>query len=760
MRTDFIADANSPRKDRIYEDYISANAGDITDFVRNDTLIEYSVQPVVRTPAGSPTPLVADYESTDTFRIGVGPVDTQPTSGTFRLIVNGTDTGLTQLDYNITAANLQTALSARFSANSKPGCTVTEIADGVYQVDAISNGAVTAGFLVSDNTNLVPSSAVTIAEQTLGSASSKYQYLIVIRQLPIAYSEPVEALPDAGVSSDPIQTGSATENRIEEISFVAPDTYGGAFTVDAVVAPQTLTIESVSVANPTVITFTGNHGLESGMQILIPNNNGSTPTIAGLHTFTKTGADTGTIPVHVTIAGSASVTAGRHLAATCGIANPLMTAEEFSTVLAGHPLIKYQDSNGSPNNIKVTKQSGKFQIEYIGTLGLSSWPSTGATNIDLLAPKGRIGFLNLNTTSLYKYSLTQSGASFELPFSIQRERANGEVKTLVLAKITIQKDILDITSLVPVPTPSYYTATQINQKFTTSNLLYVDKAGTDSTGARGRFDLPFESIAAAVDAAEAGDTIVIRPGTYVDPATGLIAIKASCTVIGLGGVTIDVSAGDGIVLAENASMRHVDVITSDDATCPVSITGTDGAVEFTHCRITGLIDAVIHNGSSLAIFRGCELTSNQDAYFTQGSAGNAKFYNSRIRVYGGNGIANTLKAIGLTSGGHVELWNCDVEADGLAVAQPAYAIRLDTGTIRIANSRITARSDAGTALPIYGGTEVTAIHASVILAGDGATYSVTSSAPNTVIPAFASVFNLAPDSNTSLKGALIDADAA
>lgn len=61
-------------------------------------------------------------------------------------------------------------------------------------------------------------------------------------------------------------------------------------------------ITASSVANPTVITSTA-HGLTSGDSILIVNSN-STPTIDGTRTVTVTGADTFTVAVNVTVAGT------------------------------------------------------------------------------------------------------------------------------------------------------------------------------------------------------------------------------------------------------------------------------------------------------------------------------------------------------------------------------------------------------------------------------------------------------------------------
>jgi hypothetical protein len=61
-------------------------------------------------------------------------------------------------------------------------------------------------------------------------------------------------------------------------------------------------ITAISIANPTHITSTA-HGLSTGNQIIISGSN-STPNIDGIYTITRLDANTFTIPVNVTVAGS------------------------------------------------------------------------------------------------------------------------------------------------------------------------------------------------------------------------------------------------------------------------------------------------------------------------------------------------------------------------------------------------------------------------------------------------------------------------
>lgn len=58
-----------------------------------------------------------------------------------------------------------------------------------------------------------------------------------------------------------------------------------------------------TLANPTVVTAIG-HGLDTGDSITIVGSN-STPTIDGTHTVTRVSDDTFTVPINVTVAGTA-----------------------------------------------------------------------------------------------------------------------------------------------------------------------------------------------------------------------------------------------------------------------------------------------------------------------------------------------------------------------------------------------------------------------------------------------------------------------
>lgn len=63
-------------------------------------------------------------------------------------------------------------------------------------------------------------------------------------------------------------------------------------------------ISSNTAANPSVVTTATPHGLSSGQTIVISGSN-STPSLNGSQVVTVTGASTFTVPVNVTVAGTA-----------------------------------------------------------------------------------------------------------------------------------------------------------------------------------------------------------------------------------------------------------------------------------------------------------------------------------------------------------------------------------------------------------------------------------------------------------------------
>lgn len=454
---DFIFDTQNPARNRIIVSVFDTATEAIGSQVINDQNLSFSIQPVVPNPPGSFALYSPDAEDTDSYQLAMGLAGAAPTSGTFKLTVGVTTTGLLALAYNITAAALQTPLSAAFVTEGEAACTVTLIATGVYRIRGNANGAIPADFVVGDGSNLSPMSSAFITGVILGDAGTPYQMDLIIRQQPMVFSEPSDLLTAAGVTATVTAAGSSTSNRIQKISFDAANTYDGTYNITAVAgAAKPLTAISVDTAAEVTLV---NHGFPNGATVVIAGTN-STPTIDGSRVVTVIDNDTFSVPVTTSVAGTQG-TAQYTQDTGCGVAQPTITAAALALILAQHPQIYFNESDGTPDNIVVTASGQDYFVQFLGTLGNSSAPTLTVTNIDLVAPKGVSGAVNLNTIPLNEYGSEQSGTTFTILCSITRTRASGEVRTIFgPTSIVITKDILDPTTMVPPGLPTYLTQAQ------------------------------------------------------------------------------------------------------------------------------------------------------------------------------------------------------------------------------------------------------------------------------------------------------------
>lgn len=117
------------------------------------------------------------------------------------------------------------------------------------------------------------------------------------------------------------------ESQAIWIKRVATAGSGGVITIgvtgsgeEETVIPADLTINDISVANPTFITFTTNHNLDTNNVITISGSD-STPSVDGVYVVTYQDDDTISIPVNVTVAGTTG---------TAAIGGDTMTGDGFS----------------------------------------------------------------------------------------------------------------------------------------------------------------------------------------------------------------------------------------------------------------------------------------------------------------------------------------------------------------------------------------------------------------------------------------------
>lgn len=161
-----------------------------------------------------------------TVRVSIGTPNARPTGGTFTVTYGGDTTSA--LAYNVSAADLQTALNALASITAAGGVTVSQTSTGPYRITFVSAGARTA-FSV-DAAALYPTTEATALEAIAGDGSTKEVVLLKLEAQPAAYVELTTALPSAAATVTTVREGASGIGEIQTLEF-DPVPYAGTYAI-------------------------------------------------------------------------------------------------------------------------------------------------------------------------------------------------------------------------------------------------------------------------------------------------------------------------------------------------------------------------------------------------------------------------------------------------------------------------------------------------------------------------------------------------
>lgn len=239
---DFLINTADPQQRGLVASILEGGIAPFPNFTRNDASVAITLQPV--NPSATDTrSFDVDYTAGDTYQVSIGSADEAPTAGTFALEIDSVTTDLTSLDFDVSAADLQTPLSLASVAGGNPALTVTLLSEGVYQVDGVTVGVLPT--IAATATNLIPNCSAVVTVIAQGTVSTKGQQIIALIQQPAAYATPSTALPTASVTASTEQAASSSANKIVRIAF-ATGTYGGLYSITATVNGVTAICGSVS----------------------------------------------------------------------------------------------------------------------------------------------------------------------------------------------------------------------------------------------------------------------------------------------------------------------------------------------------------------------------------------------------------------------------------------------------------------------------------------------------------------------------------
>lgn len=166
-----------------------------------------------------------------TLKAGIGTIEQEPSSGSFKLSINGTTSSA--IPFNSTAISVYTAISNNVSTVALYGSDTY----GSYLLTATQpNTAMSFG---SDAFTLFPTSSVLVSTRRNPATGIEAQQVVKLIRNPIVYADTFTTTPTAGqVALTLLSTGTSAVNETYELT-VGQDVKGGSFSL--VFGPNTTT---------------------------------------------------------------------------------------------------------------------------------------------------------------------------------------------------------------------------------------------------------------------------------------------------------------------------------------------------------------------------------------------------------------------------------------------------------------------------------------------------------------------------------------
>jgi len=195
----------------------SARNGTLPTLTRNDS---YNLR--VRLQERDQSGFLRDLDTSgSSIKLGIGGIDSDPTDGQFKLVLNSVTSNA--ISFNATTTQLYNAISA--IAGSGVGVTTYGNEQFAYIItSATANTAMSFG---GSAFTLFPTSSVLVSTRRFPSALVSAQQVIRLVRNPAVFANTFVATPTAGVISlTLVQEGSTTQNEIYDLS-IGPDAEGG-----------------------------------------------------------------------------------------------------------------------------------------------------------------------------------------------------------------------------------------------------------------------------------------------------------------------------------------------------------------------------------------------------------------------------------------------------------------------------------------------------------------------------------------------------
>lgn len=474
-----LVNTADPQQGGLLSNFLTQGFAAPPQFVENDTLLAITHRPV-KPSTTSYRPWDDDFIAGDTFQIAIGNPGQAPTSGTFLM-------GVLRSGSPIAIGTISTGTPANIQATGH-GMTTGDVVFFPVATGSTPNlqGLYFIATVVDANNFTIPED-VTVGSSATGtiqsystSGLSTLPYNVTATALTTALNTVLTTL------GYPNVTASILSNGDYEISGNTAGLIPQLYALGNGLVPQSMAIVNQIIPGS---------GVTEALQILSlqqsPVAFSQPSTLAPAAAVTATIAQAGGASADKiysiaftagTYDGTYSIAITNKVGVTATVtASALMSLSDMSNLFNA-------SSNLTQGDIAIAGSVATgYTVQFQGTQANSNAPTIVVTNINLLAPMGVSGTMNLNTVNLY-IAFSQTSAS-TLPFtlSIRRTRATGEQSEYYQTGVTLKRNLINPATMIPLSMATYYTTGQIDAMMALK--ANMDASGNVLVGAEARFQI-------------------------------------------------------------------------------------------------------------------------------------------------------------------------------------------------------------------------------------------------------------------------------
>ena len=406
----------------------------------------------------------AGIDAASLVEVAIGTPDSPPTSGAFTLTF-GADT-TSSLAYNITGANLQTALNALASITAAGGVTVTQDS-GLYIVAFNSVGA--RSLITFNKGTLAPAVLDTnnVLEVQAGDASTQEIQIVVLKKGYLAYSSDFAPDANGSIAASDIQTGTTSLPQITRIT-ITGNVKGGSWLLNTA---QAQVVKVYCPSGPTGFVAGGYIILSDStgtVGIWIDGGGSTMPTAVAAcdRSIAVTGILTGDTSSQVATKWAAIVDADAQFAATASASIVTVTqsfngSRQIPTTSGAYGVAEttagYSIAASFPYDATAQTISAQLgNLYFVNKVSDTVWELTGRNvgaqaaltlTSNLTWQKTWTGTLSTSTWAMYVEFATAGTDEITRTFEVQVTQPTEQPVKALSIPCTIRRDVIDVSDI-------------------------------------------------------------------------------------------------------------------------------------------------------------------------------------------------------------------------------------------------------------------------------------------------------------------------